>query len=66
MVKLDLSSIDENSSEPFYLQKYIPKQMSLTPEAKSVQASSEAAGQITTITTVGSATSQVFMSGALS
>lgn len=40
--------------------------MAQTTEAKSVQASSEAAGQITTLTTVGSATSQVLMSGALS
>ena len=40
--------------------------MPLTLEAESIQASSEAAGQLTAVATVGSATSQIFMAGALS
>ena len=66
MVKLDLMDLDETVKEPIVLEKKIPKQMPLTLEAASIQSTSEAAGQLTAVATVGSATSQILMAGALS
>ena len=66
VAKIDFTDLDETVTEPIILEKKIPKQMPLTLEAESIQASSEAAGQLTAVATVGSATSQIFMAGALS
>lgn len=66
VVKLDLIDLDETIKEPIILEKKIPKQMPLTTEAATIQASSQAAGQLTAAATVGSAASQIFMAGALS
>ena len=44
VVKLDLTDLDETVKEPIILEKKIPKQMPLTTEAATIQASSQAAG----------------------
>ena len=61
-----MTDLDVTVTNVISMQFKIPKQMPLTSETEAVQASTQAAGSMTAACTLGTAISQILMSGALS